>query len=629
MLSTDALLNSPGFQSVPASSVWEQQSWSAPNSTQFAAFAYTSASFDSGNGDETGGLSVGFKGSGGSAPTDLNFPWTQDCSITEYGSPRQWVGNGEAVGLDPAVNACDTYGRTDGWNYDNSEVESTSPGTDPESPYQTLTLSIWCARDAACDETDTASTDVTNLSGQITDPYDQPSGGGSWSTPINPDDWYQTDSNAPVFSASASDPGGVCAMGVYFNGPSSYYDQVTDDSPGMEDPGSPIGTEFDSIEPCGGGSASSNATMSSNIASGTYGVAVVASNPGNWESGAGLSNAPAIASYSDAVNIDDTTPTASWVDPPSSWTASTSEVLDVTVGPSGLVSLSCTDNGSNVAPTLTAGSSAGGGTTAWTVPTATNGANDITCSASDGDANGALVGTISGTFHVDTVVPVVRFADSGYAGGTWTNLSQTVTVTTTGGPSGIKTFACAVDGSGVQMTSSEQVTINGNGRHVLDCTATSNTNVTGSSSYDVNIDTEQPTLTFLVNGAAPGSAWLSGTPVVTVVGSESGGILSGLEQVDCSVNGGSSFSLSGIDSANDYTSSFELQQNGSNQVSCTGTTVAGTTQSAPSTMTVNVDNPNYSPNPSDLIDDGNNPFSGGPSQSQWYMDAAVGDHHRR
>ena len=77
----------------------------------------------------------------------------------------------------------------------------------------------------------------------------------------------------------------------------------------------------------------------------------------------------------------------------------------------------------------------------------------------------------------------------------------------------------------------------------------------------------QPSLTFLVNGAPASSDWLSGTPVVTVIGGETGGILSGLKQISCSVDGGAPFTFSGVDAASDYTSSFELQQNGADQVS--------------------------------------------------------------
>jgi hypothetical protein len=158
-----------------------------------------------------------------------------------------------------------------------------------------------------------------------------------------------------------------------------------------------------------------------------------------------------------------------------------------------------------------------------------------------------------------------------------------------------------------------------NGSHALSCTATSNTNVEGAATDNVNIDTEQPTLTFLVNGAPPSAAYESGTPVLTVIGSEQGGILSGLSQIACTVNGGTPFTLSGIDSGTEYTGSFELDQNGADKVSCTGTTVAGTVQATPSVVTVNVDNPNYSPNASELIDHGSDPYSNGPSQSQWYV----------
>jgi hypothetical protein len=163
------------------------------------------------------------------------------------------------------------------------------------------------------------------------------------------------------------------------------------------------------------------------------------------------------------------------------------------------------------------------------------------------------------------------------------------------------------------------VLVSANGRHVVSCSANSKTNVQGSATYNVNIDTKQPTLTFLVNGAPPSAAYQSGTPVVTVIGSEDGGILSGLSQITCSVNGGAPFPLSGIGPESQYTGSFELDQNGADNVSCTGTTVAGTVETAPSLVTVNVDNPNYSPNASALIDNGGDPYSAGPSQSRWYV----------
>ncbi len=157
------------------------------------------------------------------------------------------------------------------------------------------------------------------------------------------------------------------------------------------------------------------------------------------------------------------------------------------------------------------------------------------------------------------------------------------------------------------------------GTHTLSCVATSATGVRGSATYHVDIDTHQPTLTFLVNGAQPTDGYLSGTPVVSVIGSEAGGILSGLAQISCTVNGGSPFTLSGVNADSNYTGSFELDHNGADHVSCTGTTVAGAVQATPSGLTVNVDNPNYARNASTLIDRGADPFSDGPSQSQWYV----------
>jgi 5-hydroxyisourate hydrolase-like protein (transthyretin family) len=606
----EASNNSAGF-------VYSTQSWSPPNGMQFAGFAYTGATFFSNAGTSGGGISAGFVGTGGSAPATLMFPWTDDCSITNSG--HDWV-NGSGAAKN---NDCNTGGSTGGWNYNNSELESTSPSTNPETAYGTLTLEAFC-QSASCPAGEEYEDYVTNLSADINDPNNQPTGGGSWTTSITGGTWYQSDTNAPALNVSASDPAGVCAVGVQWNGPGDYYSQVTDDNPGMENVGGAIGNEFDNIQPCGTGSASGTASMPAGIASGTYSLAILASNPGNWEGGAGLGNAPTVASYGNAINIDDTTPSASWADPRSGWTSNAAEPLDVTVGPSGVSSVSCTDNGSNVAPTLISGSTGGGGTTVWSVPTPTNGTNAVSCSLTNGDANGGLTGTTAATFRVDTTVPIVSFADSGYTPSTWTNASQTVTVTATGGPSGIESLACSLDGNSSPLAGpdSDQVTISGNGQHVLECTATSNTGVTGQATYDVWVDTRQPTVTF--SGAAAAPTWLTGTPTVVVIGSETGGTLSGITKLVCTVNGASPITMN-VDAAQGYTSSFVLTANGSDVLSCQATDAAGTTGGA-STETVNVDNPSVQPASSSLtrygsspdLDNGGDPFTGGPSQTTWY-----------
>ncbi len=169
------------------------------------------------NEDATGGLSAGFKGSGGSAPTDLNFPWTTDCSISEA-TPRTWIQSGiqvTNVNYGPsgvAPGACDTVGNASGWNYTNSEVESTDTAISPATDFQTLTLSIWCARDSNCSAGDAANYAVTNLSGTFDDSSNKPSGSASWNTSIDGAKWYQTNTGNLKLDVSASDPAGVCSM---------------------------------------------------------------------------------------------------------------------------------------------------------------------------------------------------------------------------------------------------------------------------------------------------------------------------------------------------------------------------------------------------------------------------------
>jgi hypothetical protein len=602
--------------------VYGSYSWSAPAGANFAGFAYTSAAFSVISDNSVGGISVGFGGDGTANQPSILFPWTNDCSITNVG--HYWTRTLDVAGL-TGKQACSTSGNTSGWNYANAEIDNTAPGTNPQAEYHTLWLTAFCQAGTcnydSTNEWGSGSGSVTNLSATVDDPNNQPGGSAYW-TVNNGSSWYQTDSSSPAINVNAADPAGVCAIGAWLTGPGSYYVQLANASPGMENPGGPVGNEFDSITPCpgsGGSTVSGGAALAANLASGTYSLAIVASNPGNWEGGVGLSNAPTIASYGNAINIDDTVPTISWANTGSAWTSSTSEQFTVTTGPSGTSGVSCTDNGTAVAATLLSG-------TTYSVATDDQGTNAMSCSASNDDANGALTGTSATTFDVDTTVPVVSFADTGYTAGTWTNAVQTVTVSATGGPSGIKTVSCLVDGNSAPLVgpSSNKVTISGNGEHVLDCTATSSTNVVGEATYDVWVDTRQPTVTF--SGAQPSPAWLSGTPTVVVIGGEQGGTLSGVTRLVCTVNGGSPITLN-VDAAQDYTSSFVLTANGADVVSCQATDAAGTTGPATS-ETVNVDNPDVQPASASLtrygsspnIDGGADPFTDGPSQTTWYRD---------
>jgi hypothetical protein len=627
LLTTNVSVSVPAFTNLCAGCVYQEQSFTAPTGVQFGGFAYTSGSFWVQNFDTTGGISAGFEGTGGSAPTDLNFPWTTDCSVSEDASPRTWINNGAAVssstrGPYASTNGyCGpTGGNTSGWNYDNAEVESTNPAVYPYSDYQTLSLLVWCARNAACNYSDSGSAQATNLSGHFDDSWNTPAGSITWTGVTG--NWVQTDNGGVKLDGSAWDPAGVCDLYMSVGGPENISSGLLgNQNPAVTNVGGAIGTEFTfGTHPCWLGVTDTGEwTLPGGLPSGTYGASLEAANPGNYQSqGFNAGGSPDVANTG-SINVDDTTPNLWWGNPPSGWTAGTSELLDVSVGPSGLASLTCTDNGANIAPALASGSTSGAGTTIWSVPTAITGANNISCTANNGDANGALVGSGGGTFDVDSTVPNVTFADGGYTEGQWASRAQTIQVAVTGGPSGIRGVGCLVDGARVSLTAQNQLVVSADGQHTVTCTGTSNTGISGSATFHANIDTRQPTVTFLVNSKAPTNAYQSGTPVVTAIGGESGGILSGLKDISCSVNGGAATSLSGIDATSHYTGSFELQQNGADHIRCVATTAAGTVQSTPSELTVNVDNPNYAPNASSLIDNGADPYSNGPSQSHWYV----------
>ncbi|MGC9220131.1 MAG: hypothetical protein ACP5H2_02105 [Solirubrobacteraceae bacterium] len=618
--------------SEPGGWVYGDASWTAPSGTAFEGFAYTHAGFDSSTTESVGGISAGF-GAGGSdnQPTIL-FPFTQDCAITN--SKHLWArNNGGGPQAGSASPLCDTTGETGGWNDTNSEILNTGPSVHPGQSYQTLWLTMFCQA-ATCAPDDAAYADVSDLSAKVEDPNSQPTGQAAWASAVSSQDWYQTDSNTPVLSLSASDPAGVCGLGVAVNGPAGYSSGDLLPQPATITPNAVIGTEFTTTSPCGSAAATADYALPAGMSSGAYQVTEYASNPGDYQDqGMSEAGAPAVASIGSAIKVDDTVPTVSWASVPPSWTAATSEELYVTVGPSGLGSLVCTDNQQQVAPTLVSGSQTGAGTSEWTVPTPDTGTNQLNCTAVNNDANGALTGSATQTFNVDDVSPVTTFSDPGYTPGSWTTSAQTVTVDVSTGPSGLSALSCNIDGLAAAPNSAHQVVISGNGKHTLTCLATSFTGLVGISSYTVWIDAEQPTVSFLVNGQTPSGSWLSGTPTVQVLGSESGGVLSGLSQILCTVttNGqpgaDSPITLSTADGGLvNNTGSFELTTNGQDTVSCVATNNAGTVQTVASSVVVNVDNPLltgqgelttiYGSSPD--IDNGHDPYSNGPSPTTWY-----------
>jgi hypothetical protein len=620
MLAAGTTSLSSNASSEPGGWTYGDDSWTAPGSTNFNGFAYTGAAFSVVSDNGVGGVSIGFGGDGSANQPTILFPWTQDCSITNI--DHYWTRDSRIAGTS-SEQTCSTSGNTSGWNYANAESENTAPAVNPEVEYHTLWFTAFCQAGECnydpSNEEGWASASVNNLSANVDDPNNQPSGGASW-TINNGSSWYQTDSSAPSINVSASDPAGVCAIGAQLTGPGSYYLQLMNASPSMENPGGPIGTEFDSITPCpgaGSGAVGGSGSLGPNMASGTYSLAIVASNPGNWEAGTGLENAPTIASYGNTINVDDTVPSVNWLNTSGGWTSATSEQFTVSAGPSGISSVACTDNGTPVAPAKTSGNT-------YSVATPNQGANSMSCTASNGDSNGVLSSAAAAlTYNVDTTTPTVNFSDGGYTQSTWASSAQTMTVRATGGPSGINALKCYADSTSVALggAGGDQITVSGDGKHVLSCTAISNTNVEGTATFDVWIDTRQPDISF--SGAAPAPVWLTGTPTVIVIGGEPGGTLSGITKLTCTVNGGTPITLN-VDAAQNNTTSFALTPNGADVISCEATNAAGTTGSA-YTETVNLDNPTVQAQSSSLtkygsspnIDGSDDPYSNGPSPTTW------------
>ncbi len=643
LLSAGQVYDAVSAQAYSANTVLRSESWTAPNGVQFGGFAYTTASFVVSDADSTGGLSAGFTGSGGSVPGDVNFPLTNDCSVSEE-TPPTWIANGAqvkagATGPGGVAGGCDSSGTTSSWTSASSEMESTNTSQNPQSDFQVLKLEIWCASDTNCSNSDSASFAVTNLSGHFDDSLSRPSGTASWNTAVSGSSWYQTDDGGLALNVSADDPAGVCSMSASVSGPSSAASgPLGNGNPAVTDVGGVIGQEFQfGTDPCWAGSTDrATWTLPAGLASGTYAPSLEASNPGNYESqGFSPTGAPVVATASD-VNIDDAAPQLTWSNAPSGWTSQTAETLDVVVGPSGLSALSCADNGTPVTPILTSGAVTGAGLTVWTVPTAVNGSDAVSCTATNGDANGSLAGNVTTTFHVDATVPSFTFQDPGYHAGSWTNASQVVTVVPVVGLSGLASLACTLDGQPANLTGNDELTVTGNSAgpglpHVVSCYAVSRTNETDQgdpATFRIAIDTDIPTVTF--SGAPAGGQWVPGTPTVVVTGAEMNTVtdqaelLSGVATISCTVNG------QPVDTpplTAGYATSFQLTANGANRISCVPTTVAGT-RGQPFAETVNVANPTSDcPNSrcaltshgsSPLVDDGADPFSNGPSQSAWY-----------
>ncbi len=309
------------------------------------------------------------------------------------------------------------------------------------------------------------------------------------------------------------------------------------------------------------------------------------------------------------------------------------------------------------------------------------GSISIACTAANNDANGALTGS-SGTqvYQQDSTVPSIAFAGTGYTPGTWTASRQTITVTATGGASGITGLSCTLDGNSLPDTSGDTetigaagstqtafVTVASNGAHNLACSADNagTPSIVGSRSYQVDIDSQVPITSFTTGAGyaatstqatdpqtATGQNWLNGSSTITIgLSGTEATIDSGVQSVTCTINGYTTnpVTLTNVPSSGTIASNTPFQASfvanptngwidGQNVIACQALTPAGvsgangqnTGTSAIEYVDVNdaawpvsPGQPQSTPTPgrcgiASVIDNGGCAYSDGPSQTTWY-----------
>jgi hypothetical protein len=244
------------------------------------------------------------------------------------------------------------------------------------------------------------------------------------------------------------------------------------------------------------------------------------------------------------LKLDTTTPAVTWASTSNAWTTAASQTLQVDVGPSGLASVACDDNSSAVS--VTAGSSnpsSGAGTYYFTVATAAQGPNVMSCAAVNGDTGSALTGNSPAqTFNVDNSSPLLTITTSGSQTQWYTSLGSIpqLSVATTIGASGIQSFGCSGDGITAQTWSSISggaISLTGlnQGSGTVTCTVTSNSGETSYATFDLNLDTTAPAVA--ISTSASSSHWYTSVgsiPTVTVSGTVGA---SGIDTFACSGDG--------------------------------------------------------------------------------------------
>ena len=374
-----------------------------------------------------------------------------------------------------------------------------------------LGFGIWCHA-STCAANDTVSlfgpagsANVYDATIVLNDPNPPsfPASGGSLYP--NPPTWVSAANGSWSLSTTSSDPGGVCSVQISIGG-----QQATGAN----------NADYTQPAPCG---ANASATLNLNpcaLPDGQYTISESATNPAGM-TGYGPMNGQTI-------RIDCTPPTTSIASAPSSsqWYSTPQQVVFTGADNySGVAYLECSDGNSHSGASYTMTADAQGPNTVW-------------CRAVDNANNTGSMA--SATVNIDEQTPTVSF--SGVSSSGWVSGTQGVTVTGAEQTplSRIASVSCEVNGDTPTTTSgpTQTVTIATDGTDTITCTATTGARVTSPpASYTVHVDSQPPTLAFS-DGPAQGT-WSQTAQSITVSAQDQPG-LSGLQEIQCTLNGNTS-----------------------------------------------------------------------------------------
>ncbi len=298
-------------------------------------------------------------------------------------------------------------------------------------------------------------------------------------------------------------------------------------------------------------------------------------------SGAGTS---ATASF--GLNLDSSTPTASWdsTESQTNWYSSAASVPAInvnatTTGGSGVDHITCTG--------LSATETINGGSGTITASRFASGTNTISCAPVSGA--GVVGASITRTVLLDASSPTIVLTGTDET--TWYPSAQTVVADASANtnPSGVQSISCAVDGGTPTVTNAATATqdVTADGVHTVTCQPQSGAGVAGqSATTTVKIDSQSPAVTQAIIPAAATAP--AGTVEVQITGSETNS-LSGIASTSCSLDGQTPTVVTGSHQ------SVAISSAGAHTLDCTSTTGAGITSTDSSqTYTVNADPTQFS-----------------------------------